>query len=412
LDPRHRLVTRVGSTRWVVSLAALTAIVALSIDMSLPAQPRLARDFHVSSGAAQLTLSLFLVGFAVGQLATGYLSDARGRRTILVAGLVLYTLAGLACTAATGITMLLACRFAQGLAAAAGPVIARAMVRDTHDARSAARVLSTMVAVLAIAPMVAPLIGGFILAHVGWRAIFGALAACGLVFAAMAAVTLPETLEAARRAPLSARAIAGGFASFVRAPGTLLPTLTVCAAFAGQFAFISDSPFVLIEHYGVSPDRYGLYFGATALALMAGAALSSRLLHRGRTPRALLVLGAATLAAGSLAVAAGVRVPALGVAGFIAPMIVFFVGLGLVGPSAVAIAMDPVPAIAGTASSVIGFLQMSAGALSGYLTTRVGGNDPRTLGTIVAAMGLLGAALAYAVSRRRVTSPPASADRG
>src|SRR4051794_26238585 len=178
--------------------------------MSLPAQPTLQRAFAVGCGTTQLTLSLFIVGFALGMLMTGYLSDARGRRRVLIAALVLYSAAGVACALATGIDMLLVCRFAQGLAAGAAPTIARAMVRDTHDARNAAHVLSTMVAVLAAAPMVAPLVGGFVLLHLGWRAIFATLALCGVAFTALSSLTLPETLLPERRAHLSARAIAAG----------------------------------------------------------------------------------------------------------------------------------------------------------------------------------------------------------
>ncbi|MDB4971279.1 MAG: bcr 1 [Myxococcales bacterium] len=394
------MIARIGSRRWVVSLAALTAITALSIDMSLPAQPTLERAFAVTPEKIQLTLSLFLVGFALGQLATGYLSDARGRRTVLIAALATYTLAGVACALADGVDMLLVFRFAQGLAAGAAPTIARAMVRDTYDARNAAQVLSTMVAVLAVAPMVAPLIGGLVLHRLGWRAIFATLALLGVAFTALASLTLAETLPVDRRAQLSVRAIAAGFARFFRTPGTLLPSAIGCATFAGQFAFISDSPFVLINHFGVAPGRYGLYFGATALALMGGATWSSRLLRGGREPHRVLGAGGVALLVGALLVAAGTQLERFGVIAFIGPMIVYFVGLGLAGPSAVAIAMDPVPQIAGTASSLIGCAQMISGALSGYVATRVAGADPRKLGMIVATLGSIGAVLALVVSAR------------
>src|SRR5258708_39941622 len=149
-----------GSGRWVAALSALTAVTALSIDMSLPAQPTLARAFGVSSDVAQLTLSVFIAGFAFAQVLAGYLSDALGRRPVLVVGLTIFALAGVACTSSTGIAMLIACRALQGMGAAAAPVIARAMVRDTQPAGGAARLLSTMLAVLAIAPLIAALLGG------------------------------------------------------------------------------------------------------------------------------------------------------------------------------------------------------------------------------------------------------------
>ncbi|HWL87609.1 MAG TPA: MFS transporter, partial [Polyangiaceae bacterium] len=184
---------RIGSARWIGSLAAVTAVPALSIDMSLPAQPTLMRVFGVGSDVTQLTLSLFLLGYAVGQLVVGTLSDAVGRRPALLAGLGVYTVASLACAVTGNLWLLVTMRFVQGTGAAAGAVIGRAMVRDTHTGAEAARLLATMIAVLAIAPMVAPLVGGVLLEHLGWRAIFATLCLCGVALSAMAASSLEET---------------------------------------------------------------------------------------------------------------------------------------------------------------------------------------------------------------------------
>jgi DHA1 family bicyclomycin/chloramphenicol resistance-like MFS transporter len=384
-----------------MSLAALTGTTALSIDMSLPAQPTLVREFGVPPEIAQLTLGLFLAGFAAGQLVFGFLSDALGRRRVLLAGLAVYTLAGIACAAAPSIELLLAARIVQGVGSSASPVIARAMVRDTQPAAGAARMLSTIMAVLAIAPMLAPLAGGFLLAHLAWQAIFATLALIGFVLAVVAGLTLPETLPAERRAALSVRAIAAGFAKFFGTPGTRAPTLLVCLSFAGQFAFIADSPFVLIDRFGVSPDAFGLYFAATAFALMLASVTGRRWLVRD-APARVLATGALTLCAGGLLVAVGVRVSALGRLGLVAPVVVYFFGVGLTSPSATAIAMHPVPEIAGTASAIIGALTMVSGAASGYFTTHVGGSDPRTLGLV---MGTVGCLAALVMVRARRSAP-------
>jgi DHA1 family bicyclomycin/chloramphenicol resistance-like MFS transporter len=381
----------VGSGRWVLSLAALAAVTALSIDMSLPAQPVLARLFGVGSEVAQLTLSLFLVGYAFGQLLFGYLSDSFGRRRVLVSGLLVFTLAGAVCASCTTIAPLLGSRLVQGFGAAAGPVVARAMVRDTQPQASAARILSTIMAMLAVAPMLAPLAGAWLLAHHGWQAIFATHAVLGVGFTTMSGLTLPETLPVERRAPLIPGKIASTFVQFFRTPGTIVPTALVCLSFAGQFAFISDSPFVLIQGFGIPASRYGFYFGTTALALMAGSIIGGRLLRRWNPGRVLSV-GGITLCVGGLAVGVGVHLP-FGAMALVAPMIVYFVGLGLSGPSATAIAMDPVPRIAGTASAIIGFMQMLSGAVSGYVTTRLGGSDPRVLGAVEATVGMVAAAL-------------------
>jgi len=368
----------------------MTAVTALSIDMSLPAQPTLARAFGVSEATAQLTLSLFLIGFAVAQILTGYLSDLIGRRRIMTAGLAVFTIAGVACAVSPTIEVLLVCRVLQGVGAAAAPVVARAMVRDTQPGGQAARLLSSMLAALAIAPMVAPVIGGALLSAFGWRAIFVMLALCGLVLLVLAATTLTETLPPERR---TSHGLVRNYRTFLATPGTRLPMLVSCASFAGQFAYISDSPFVLIEGYGVPASHYGFYFGATALALMVGSLGGGRMLFAGRSPRVMVVLGATLLLAGGLLVVAGTHLP-LGVPGFLVPMLVYFVGIGLASPSATALAMEPAPQLAGTASAMLGSLSMLAGAASGYVTTRLGGSSPELFSFVVAVMGAIACALA------------------
>jgi DHA1 family bicyclomycin/chloramphenicol resistance-like MFS transporter len=407
--PRYEAV--VGSARWVASLGALTAVVALSIDMSLPAQPTLAREFEVDAGTAQLSLSLFMIGFAAAQLFVGYLSDAWGRRPVLVGGLVVFVVAGVACAASPTIEVLLACRVLQGAGAAAGPVVARAMVRDTQPAHQAARLLSTMLAALAVAPMIAPVIGGALLRASGWRAIFATLALCGCAMLALAQASLAETLPAERRAPPSAGGLVRNYRRFFATPGVRLPLLLSCASFAGQFAYIAVSPFVLIEGYGVPSDEFGFYFAATALALMLGSLFGARLLRAGRSPGAMLVTGTSLLLAGGILVAIGTRVEALGIAGFIVPMVIYFFGTGISGPSSTALAMEPVPHIAGTASSAIGVLTVTAGALAGYETTKLGGSSPTTFSSVTLSMGTLAAVIAWivAIDRRRRAHSSSSA---
>ncbi len=398
---------QVGSTRWTFALAALTMATALSIDMSLPALPTLSRALDAPPGAAQLTLSVFMIGYALGQLVVGAWSDAHGRRRVLFWGLSLFTVAGFACAFAPTLPVLVACRAVQGLGAATGAVLGRAMVRDTHDASDAARLLATMTAVLALAPMLAPTIGGVVVAYADWRGIFVVLGVCGLALLATAMFMIDETLPVERRGALSVRSVLGGFGKFFARPGTRLPAAVLCATFAGQFAFVSASPFVLIEGYGVPPQRFGLYFGAIALALMAGSLTSSRLLRRGAAPRRILLAGAALLCTAGVLVVGAANAPALGVAAFAAPVALYVFGVGLVGPNATALAMQPARDIAGTASSSIGFLQMAAGAMAGWATTTFGGSDPRGLAIGVAAMGACALALVLTMraADRRAPAP-------
>lgn len=403
----------IGTTRWVVTLAAMTAVVAMSIDMSLPAQPTLASTFGVDDETAGLSLSVFLLGFAIAQIFVGYLSDAWGRRRVLLGGLALFSLAGIACALAPSIEVLLACRVLQGVAASAAPVVARAMVRDTQPTQMAARLLSTMLAALAIAPMVAPIIGGAVLSWLGWRGIFATLAVCGALLFAIAHLTLEETLPVERRHPPSLGGLLRRFRQFFGTPGTKLPTLVASFAFAGQFSYIAASPFVLMDGYGVSSGAYGFYFAATALALMIGSLLGGRMLRAGRSPSAMVVIGASLLVVGGALVVIGTRVEGAGIAGFLVPMVIYFFGCSLTSPSAVALAMEPAPHIAGVASAAVGCATMIAGATAGYQTTRIGGSSPKIFALVVGAMGVVVAALAIAAAvRRRRALPPLAAPAG
>lgn len=397
--------SEVGSRRWIATLAALTAVVALSIDISLPAQPALARRFDVADEDAQLTLSLFMLGFAAAQIFVGYLADVFGRRRVVILGLSVFVLAGIACAVSPSIELLIGFRILQGAGAATGPVVARAMVRDTQPAAQAAGILSTMLAALAIAPMIAPMIGGALLHVFDWRAIFALLALTGLLMLAIASGTLIETLPMARR--LTAPSVGGllrSYWKFVATRGTKLPLLVFCATFAGQFAYIADSPFVLMGGFGVSPKAYAVYFAMTAFALMLGSMTGGAMLRAGRPPRVMIVIGASIsgVAGGLLALATHLD---LGLAGLLIPMIVCFFGSGITAPSATALAMEPVPEIAGTASAAMGAAVMMSGAAAGYWTTRIGGSDPIVFSRVVSIMTGVAMVLAILSSVRRNPRP-------
>jgi DHA1 family bicyclomycin/chloramphenicol resistance-like MFS transporter len=344
-------------------VAALTALPALSIDMGLPALPELADGFGASAGDAQLSIGLFLLGFALAQLACGPLSDRFGRRPVLLAGLGLFAAAGLCCAAAPSMPALLACRVVQGIGACAGTVLARAVIRDLFQGEAAAAKLAQAAAIMALAPIAAPAVGALVLAASGWHAIFLALGAGGLALLLAAASGLAETIPAKDRGALAPRALARNAAGFFGDRRALGNALLAAFLFGGMFAYVAASPFALMEALGVGTAAFSGLFALTALGIMAGALAGPFLVRAAGRRR--VVLGGLALGA-----AAGAALLALALAGRPAlPAVVASVALytfarGMVVPVATAAAMEPMGHAAGLASGLFGALQMAGAALA------------------------------------------------
>jgi DHA1 family bicyclomycin/chloramphenicol resistance-like MFS transporter len=372
----------------------VVAIGSLSIDMALPSLPATAEAFEVPPATVQLTVTLFLAGFAVAQLLHGPLSDRIGRRRVLLGGLALYVLGGLACWAAASAPLLVGGRLLQALGAGSGPVVGRAVVRDLYAPAPAARVLGYMGTAMALTPILAPIVGGFVHVAFGWRAVYLVLAGCGAVFFAVAAWLVPETNR--RRDPGQ---LATNLATLLLHRGFLGYVLVVALMFGGQFAFISGSSFVLIEVLGVSPDAYGLCFGLVALGIMTGSFLAARLVPRVGIDG--LIGAAAGLGAGAGCLMAGLALAGVWtVPAVIGPMYLFAVGVGVVLPTAVAGAIGPFPRTAGLASALLGFLQLTAAAGYGILVGRFYDGTPVPMAVAIAVAGLA-AAGATLITRRR-----------
>jgi DHA1 family bicyclomycin/chloramphenicol resistance-like MFS transporter len=371
----------------IVLLAALTGLTALSIDMNLPAMPKLQEVFGESVSAVQLTLSLFLTGFAIGQLICGPFSDRFGRRPVLLAGLAVFTLAGAACAASTSLAVLVACRFIQGLGASVGPIIARAVVRDCFDSRAASGVLSRITQVMILAPLVAPLVGGYLLVTFGWHAIFIVLGAAGALLLAVSWLKLSETRKASDARDRAGSSFRRDLQTVLAHGASLRHTLTAAFSYAGMFAYISGSSFVLIEVFQIREQHFGYFFAMTALAVMVGASCNRFFIHR-TSPAVLLRAGVYLL------LAAGVLIVLMvwfggGLAGVIAPMMLYMFGLGLVQPNATSAAMAPHGNLAGLSSSLIGCLQTAGGALTGFLVGAFYDRTPLSLAVTVAVMAFL-----------------------
>lgn len=375
-----------GTAAMTVVLALLTAMGPLSTDMYLPSLPGITRALGTDAASTQLTLSVFLVGFAVGQIAYGPVSDRFGRRPVLIAGLAAFAVATVGCMLAQSIAMLIAARFAQALAACAGVVIARAIVRDLYRDEDAARMLSFMGALMGLVPTVAPVIGAVVEAALGWRAVFAAIAGLGVALTALIAIALPETLALSNRQPATLSGMAASFRVLVGHRLFRRFVATVCLCYGGLFAFISGSSFVLQGHYGLSEIGFALCFATAVLGYIAGTLIGARLTGRIGIARTIRI-GAAALAAGGVALVAMVG---FGPESFwaLSPMIVYMVGVGLTLPQSMAGAITPFPERAGAASSLMGFAQMTFGAVVGVAVGHTVGYGPLPLALIIGAMGV------------------------
>lgn len=343
--------------RLILILGIATAIGPMSIDMYLPALPTLAKDLAASQGQAQFTLSSFFVGLALGQLLYGPMIDRYGRKWPLYIGLGLYVLASLGCALAWRIEALMAFRVLQALGGGSAMVVARVVVRDLFDPQTAARVFSLLMLVMGVAPILAPMVGGWVLLGFGWRWIFGVLALFGLGCLLAVWRALPET-----GGPSTGPR--GGYWSVISDRRFLPYALGGAVAQAGMFAYIAGAPFVFIELYRVPPEHFAKVFGANAFGLIGASQLNRWLLDRFPLER---VLRSALLAhaLAALALLAVVLSGAGGLTAILPPLFVCVAALGLVFPNSSAMAMAPFERNAGTASASLGMIQYGAAALSG-----------------------------------------------
>jgi DHA1 family bicyclomycin/chloramphenicol resistance-like MFS transporter len=376
---------------FVVILGALTAFAPLAIDMYLPALPTIAQALQGSTGQGQFTLASFFVGFALGQALLGPLADRYGRKRPLYAGLVLFVAASGVCALAASMQILAAARFVQAVGACAGAVVGRAMVRDLFEPADTVRVFSTLMLVMGVAPILAPLAGGYLLVGLGWRAIFWFLAAFGLA-CLLAALRLPETHRAAAPRPLDPGRVLRDYRALLGHRRYLGHVLAGACSAAGMFAYIAGSPFVFIELYGVPPQHYGWLFGSNALGLILASQVNGRLLHRRLgADRVLRIAGWIQAGAGVLLLAVAAS-GAGGLWGIMLPLFVYITCGGLVMPNATALAMAPFSTHAGTASALLGSVQFGLAACAALALGAWHAESAIPMSAVVALCGVLGMA--------------------
>lgn len=373
-------------------LAVLTSVGPLSTDMYLPSLPEIGQSLNATPAQVQLTISSYLIGFAVGQIIYGPISDQYGRKPVLIGSLFAYALASIGCTFATSNDMLIGLRALQAFAAAGGVVLARAIVRDLYSGTRAARQLSTIAAVMALAPIISPMFGGMLQTAFGWRSVFFSLFGIGIFTMLIGWLLLPETLAKRTGPPATLGTMFGAFRDFLSHRAFIANLALSTAAFAGLFAWISGSSFVLQQFYGLTPFTFGVAFSVGGVGFMIGTSLAATYVMRLGLDRT-IGFGALALAGGGLAMVIGVWLEIPSAAVLIVPAAVYLFGLGLVLPQAQASALGPFPHRAGTASSLLGFTQQTAAAVVGVGVGHVVGHSALPLAIVIAVLGCLSFAL-------------------
>jgi DHA1 family bicyclomycin/chloramphenicol resistance-like MFS transporter len=364
---------REGTLRFLLILGGLSAFGPLSIDMYLPALPRLAVDLGASDSTVQLTLTAFIVGLAVGQVVAGPLSDAYGRRTPLLIGLALYVVGSVAAAVSPDITLLIVARAVQALGAAAGLVISRATVRDLFSGKAMTKFFSMLMLVNGLAPIIAPVLGGQLLNFTTWRGVFVVLTGFGVLLLVVVAVAMPEPLAVANRTPARLGGVLRTYAGLLADRSFLGYALASGLMFAGLFAYISGSSFALQGVYGLSPQQFSLVFGLNGVGIVLAGQLNGRLVGR-FSERTLLAAGLIVAAVGGLGVLVAVTA-GLGLIGLVIPLLVVVSSIGLVMPNASSLALAEHARSAGAASALLGVLQFVIG---GVATPLVGLGGPGT----------------------------------
>lgn len=354
-----------SSAGLVVILGLLAMLMPLSIDMYLPALPQIAREFGVSAGSVQMTLNLYILGFALGQLIYGPLADSFGRKPVIAVGTLIFAVAAAACALAQTIDQLIFMRLLHGLSAAAGSVVISALMRDSYSKEEFSRMMSFVMLVTTIAPLLAPILGGWMLLLWNWHAIFWAISLAAVVTTLLVVTQIKETLPHDKRQKFNMRTTLRNFLSLFRHKRVFSYMMASGFSFAGMFSFLNAGPFVYIELNHISPQDFGYYFALNVVFLFLMTLLNSRCVRR-FGPLTMFRLGLLIQFTMGIWL---VVVSALNL-GFL-PLVfgvAMFIGcVAMVSSNAMAVILEEFPHMAGTASSLAGTLRFGVGALVGAL---------------------------------------------
>lgn len=371
--------------RVLVVLSLLMGFASISTDLYLPAMPAMGRDLGADTGMIELTVSGYLIGFSLAQLIWGPLSDRYGRRIPVALGLVLFIIGSSGCALASDATSLIGWRLVQAIGACASVALSRAMVRDLFEGDRAAQMMSTLITIMAIAPLLGPIVGGQIEAVADWRAIFWVLVVIGIV-AFLALMTIPETLPRDRR---SQEALGLALRRYIELIGNrrLLAYIGVGGFFyGGMFAYIAGTPFAYIDYYEVPSQLYGFLFGAGILGIMATNTINARLVRRFGTNRMILG-GALSAATWAFLTAIDSYTDWFGLWGIAVPLFLFASMTGFIVANAIAGALQDFPHRAGAVSALVGATQYGSGVFGSALVGAWSDGTPSSMGLVIALAG-------------------------
>lgn len=394
----------------VILLALLTALDAMAIDMYLPGMPAIAADFGVTDGRIQQTLAIFLAGLAIGQGLYGPVLDRFGRRLPLIVGLVIFVAGSLLAAIASSVEWLMAARFLQAIGAAAGLVAPRAIVADRCSLQDSARIYSLLMQVMMIAPIVAPLLGGYVLSHGSWRVIFWVLAGLGVIGTVWSIAALPDSLPRALRSPLSIRHTLVAYGRQMRRPVFMAYTLAGGFILGSLFTYISASAFVFTQHFDFTPTQFSYLFAANSIALVVGGFLSNKALSLGSTPQRVTLVGVVLHVLAGLALFLLIQADGAGLIAYCVLIGLAIGALGLVFGNLTALTMGDAGKQTGTASALMGVLQYLMAAVIGYIVS-LGPQGPGLLPLTIATCGCL-AALMTLIGGRAAERAPVEAPVG
>jgi DHA1 family bicyclomycin/chloramphenicol resistance-like MFS transporter len=399
-------VTSTEYRRLAVVLGALTAVGPLAIDMYLPGLPTIGREFGVDAAATQVSVASYFAGVAVGQAFYGPLSDAVGRKPALYFGLLVFILSSIGCAWADSVNTLVVFRFLQALGGCAPIVIPRAIVRDYFDQVASIRMLSMLMLVMGLAPILAPLIGGQLLVNFGWRSVFWVLASYAVVWLMLVAFLLPESLPIERRRRQPVGVVLSTYLRLLLDRTYICYVLSGALIFAGLLTYVSGSPYVFIELFHVSPERYGLYFGVNACGIMAASQTNRWLATRVEARRIVGVVLTVAMTA-SLVLLFDAYSGFGGFLGILVPLFFYIACHGFVLPNTTALAMAPHGKVAGSASALLGTVQFVLASLTGALVAALANGTPVPLAAVIAGCGVAAFVSHHVGGRRSAPSPSA-----